>query len=317
MNTKTKERKIISLEKQLYWSIESVSDLIRLGNIDVENRICYPKLILFDDPSRNNSVYCGEDFRSSVTDSRFLQDQIRAGTWFGELGHPMLEEGQSRFMRIEMNNVSHRIMKYKFVGNEMHGVVRLCKPKGDILWDWVSSGSNIAFSVRALTPTFVKKKNEQGQVYIYKYGRMVIITFDSVTLPGIEIARIADVNKYDATVEDYEVAFNKMVKTNKKIENIKNSVESADWERMIKSNLFYNKQNKFNKSDLKEIVKSQESAHIIEDLFQFSLEDATISMDNENVIIRPFSDSKHSLVIPTNIYLINSMMKSNDSILNK
>lgn len=315
---KTKERKIISLEKQLYWSTESVSDLIRLGNIDVENRICYPKLILFDDPSRNNSVYCGEDFRSSVVESRYLQDQIRAGTWFGELGHPMLEEGQNRFMRIEMNNVSHRIIKYKFVGNEMHGVVRLCKPKGDILWDWVSSGSNIAFSVRALTPTFVKKKNEKtGQIYIYKYGRMVIITFDSVTLPGIEIARIADVNKYDATVENYEAQFDLMVKKNKKIEEMKNSLEAADWERMIKSNIFYNKSNSFNHSDLKEIVKSQESAHILEDLFQFSLEDSIISLDNQNVIIRPSATSKESLVVPTNVYLINNMMKSNESVLNK
>lgn len=305
-----KEKKIISLNQPLAWSVESVSDLIKLGNIDVENRICYPRLIKFDDTSRNTAVYCGEDFRSSVNESRFLQENIQTGSWFGELGHPMLEEGQNRFMRIEMNNVSHRIINYKFVGDEMHGKVQFRKPKGDILWDWISTGTNLAFSVRALTPTFVKKKNAQGQTYVYKYGRMVVVTFDAVLLPGFREARIADVDSYNASLE----SMNTWVRSNWKLKQLRLSLEESDWKRMINSPVSDSKIEPFKPSDLKILMKSQESVKIIEDLFQFSVENADIRMDSEKVYIRP-NKSKETLMIPTDTFIINKILGSARKIL--
>lgn len=310
MATKIKEKKIINLNTPLAWSVESVSDLIKIGNIDVESRTCYPRLIVLGDASRNTSVYDENDFKAAVNESIVLQEEIKTGSWFGELGHPLIADGQDRFMRVDMNNISHRLVNYKFVGNEMFAKVQFRKPKGDILWDWVSSGTNLAFSVRALTPTFVKKQNNQGQMYIYKYGRMVVVTFDSVLLPGFREARIANVNSYDASLESMEA----WVSSNPQLKKLKMSLEETDWKRMIGSSINETKIESFRHSDLKELMKSQESLRIIEDLFQFSVEDSEIMIDDKRVYIQP-QNYKEKLIIPTNTYIINRILGANRKIM--
>lgn len=310
MTTKIKEKKIINLNTPLAWSVESVSDLIKVGNIDVENRICYPRLIVLGDASRNTSVYDENDFKTAVNESIIIQEQIKTGSWFGELGHPLIADGQDRFMRVDMNNISHRFVNYKFVGNEMFAKVQFRKPKGDILWDWVTSGTNLAFSVRALTPTFVKKQNKQGQMYIYKYGRMVVVTFDSVLLPGFKEARIANVNSYDASLESMEA----WVASNPQLKKLKMSMEEVDWKRMIGSSVNETKIESFRHNDLKELMKSQESLRIIEDLFQFSVEDSEIMIDDKRVYIQP-QNYKEKLIIPTNTYIINRILGANRKIM--
>ena len=310
MSTNVKEKKIINLNTPLAWSIESVSDLIKLGNIDVENRVCYPCLMKFDEPTRNTSVYDGESLRTSITESRIWNESIRTGSLFGELGHPDIELGQNRFLKVDMNNISHRIVNYKFVGNEMHAKVQFRKPKGDILWDWVSSGTNLAFSIRALTPTFVKKQNNQGQTYIYKYGKMLVVTFDSVLLPGVENARLVNPQSYNASLE----SMTQWVESNPRLQQLKMSLEEADWRRMINAPLSQEKVEVFNHSDLKILMRSQESAHIIEDLFKFSVEDAEVRMDSEKVYLKP-QGSKDTLIIPTNTYIINKILGSSKKVL--
>lgn len=307
-----KERRILFLEQPILLSYEHLSDMMKFGTIDEKTKICYPVLMNLDDQSRNSSVYHGPDFIKSMEESIYIQEMIKTGCWFGELTHPPVDSSQERFMTVDHNNISHRIHNYKINGNVITGKVQFVPPKGDIVWSWVQTGSNLAFSVRVLTPTYVKKKNENGQVYIFKYGRMMLVTFDCVFVPGFRNARMIDPDKYDASLESWKLT--------PEIERFKNSISTEDWSKIMHSCLVYehyhdNDYGKVQNSDLKSLMKSQEAIKILEDLFEFNLDEAPIHMSKENVEIK--INKSETIKIPTNTYLINTIINAKNNILNK
>ena len=293
-----KEKLLINVNRPMYMAVEQFSDIVKLANIDPENKVCYPTLMITDKASRNGSVYCGPDYINSVEQSVYIQEQLKAGCWFGELTHPPSDCSQERFLTVDHNNISHRICSHVVHGNTITGKVKFVAPKGNILWDWITSGSNIAFSVRVLTPTYVKKKNEQGQTYIYKYGKMIPITYDAVFVPGFREARMLDIDKYDASLEDLNDPNLKLFKQKYKDE----------WDLIVKSRESFSKEEILKFSDLKTLMQSQETAAILEDVFEFSMEDAKITLGN-NIVNIKINDNK-SLKIPTDSFLVSSVLAS-------
>lgn len=299
-----KEKLLINIDRPIYMAVEQFSDIVKLANVDPENKVCYPTLMITDKASRNGSVYCGPDYINSVEQSVYIQEQLKAGCWFGELTHPPSDCSQERFLTVDHNNISHRICSHVVHGNVITGKVKFVAPKGDILWDWITSGSNIAFSVRVLTPTYVKKKNEQGQTYIYKYGKMIPITYDAVFVPGFREARMLDVDKYDASLENLSQNNNDL---NLNFEAFKQKYKD-EWKMIEKSTESYSKEEDLKFSDLKTLMRSQETAAILEDVFEFSMEDAKVVLGN-NIVNIKISKNK-SLKIPTDSFLVSSVLAS-------
>ena len=315
MANNIKERLLININRPIYMAVEHFSELIKLANIDEETRTCHPILMLLDYPSRNGSVYCGADYVNSVEQSIYIQEQLAAGCWFGELTHPPHDCSQDRFITVSHENISHRICTHVVHGNRITGKIQFLPPKGDIVWAWVKTGSNMAFSVRVLTPTYVKKKNEMGQTYIYKYGKMMPVTYDAVFVPGFKEARLYDLNKYNASVESlYGEIVKEMNSTNnKKLLEFKNKYKD-EWANIVRSSESYSRESNITYSDLKSLMKSQEKARLLEDVFEFSMEDTKMVLGANNVNIK-ISPNK-TLRIPIDTFLVNSILASQDKLKN-
>lgn len=308
-----KKTSIINLTKRpIMRACESFVELSKIANIHEEDRSFHDvTLIELDAMSRNRSVYDSESYKTSWEESFFVQEQLKADTFFGELGHPDPECSQDRFMTVDMNNISHKIRDHRYEnGNIVKGTIKLHKPKGDIVWDWVTGGSNIAVSIRVLTPTYVKKKDQQGREYIFKYGKFMPISYDIVLIGGFYNAKIADADKYDARQFSSE-ALRLNTKTNNFKEEVikKYNLSREEVDRMFYTDKSaYSQESYLKSSDLKSILKSEETVRRLEDLYGFSLENTDILMLDDQVRIN--INSKESVYIPINTYIVNSIFNS-------
>lgn len=295
----TKTNTIIKLpSKPIMCSSESYSELVKFSNINEQDKSFNMILMLLDTISRNGSMYAGADFKRSFEESRYMQEMLRNNVLFGELQHPDQECTQSRFMSIDHNNISHGISNIVFNGNRVLGKVTLLPPKGDIVWEWMKRfGSNLAMSVRVLTPTYVTKTTESGQKYIYKYSKSIPITWDCVFVPGFEEARVADIAKYNASIESFITTM---------------ELSDTDASAIRNSHKNYTKEWNITDSDLKNLMKSQEATKILEDLFEFSIESSNVVLGNEAVNVK-ISDKK-TIIIPTDTYLVSSVLGTHKKI---
>lgn len=281
------DRKIIDLNSRDMFTIESFNTLQKLSEskIDVKTKTIKDMLwISLDTISRNRSMYAAEGYLKAL-DSVYLKELLHRGTWFGELDHPDVNCSRERFMTVDKDNISHRLVRYHRQNNEIIGDIQFVAPKGYIPWDWINSGSNISLSTRVLTPNFTEKKDSNGEPYVYKYGEMRLITFDCISAaPGFKEASIVrDVDSYDASAENYKGI-------------------NLNWTRERKKEEFMN------------LLKSQESLPIMEDIYEFSMKDVkNIAYSEEGMIVINLTDKpeyKRTLKIPTNVYKVNQVLSN-------
>lgn len=195
-NINSKKRNIFDYSKPILCSIEGYEPIPiekMLNVVDKENKIIDTRLADCNNISRNRCFYGLNDVLNSLRNSKYVQECIAQGIWFGELEHPPRGCDMERFMKIEDSNVSHVIKKYYTEGNFLKGIVQFIPPKGDLVWDWITKANvNIAFSLRIYTPNYVKQKDEKGVEYIKKLSPMYPVTFDVVKTPGYERVRVVD-----------------------------------------------------------------------------------------------------------------------------
>lgn len=288
MNIFSPERTIIDLNAKDMFSIESFAEMQHLSSDMIDEktqtlRNC--KLIDLDAISRNRSMYQFEGFVQAFR-TPYIQELVHRGTFFGELDHPDPNCSRERFMKVDKDNISHRMINPHLEGKSIRSNVQMVAPKGYIPWDWITKGSNISFSVRILTPNYEERSDNAGNGYVYKHGQMRLVTFDLISsAPGFKQASIVeDVDSYDAS---------------------KISAESwagihCKWTADRK------------KEEFKMLLESQESLPIMEDIYGFSLKNAKdISYSAEGLITITTNDSpeyKRSIKIPTNVYKINQIL---------
>lgn len=279
------DRRIIDLNSKDMFSIESFTTLQKISGdkIDVKNRMVHDMpLIEMDAISRNRSLYEADGYWKA-TQSMFIQEKLRRGTLFGELGHPDPDCSRERFLKVDMNNVAHRNINIKRKGNLVYGDVQYVKPKGDIVWDWITKGINMSISTRVLTPNYEQRQDANGQPYIHKFGEMRLIGWDTVDIPGMEIANVAPLNLYDASKENWDGIH-------------------LNWTKERKKEEFIN------------LLKSQESCSLMEDIYGFSMEDVNnISYSKEGLLtitLKEGNDYSKSIKIPTNVYKVNQVLCS-------
>lgn len=278
------ERKVIDLNSKDMFSIESFTTLQKLSGdkIDPKTKTIRDMLwISMDSISRNRSEYEAAGYWEAMH-SPYIQELLHRGTWFGELDHPDENCSRERFLKVDKDNISHRLLRYNRVGNDIRGDIQFVKPKGDTPWDWVEKGSNISLSTRVLTPNYEEREDQDGP-YIHKFGKMRLVTFDCISsAPGFKQASIVEnVDSYDASQENWKGL-------------------NIHWTAGRKKEEFMN------------LLTSQESLPIIEDIYGFNMKDVkNISYSEEGLIsltIKENSEYSQSIKIPTNVYKVNQIL---------
>lgn len=284
------DRQIIDLNAKDMFSIESFAQMMSLSNCnyDEKHQIIFDfPLIDMDEISRNGSMYASEGYFASIFDSAYIQEKLKRGCLYGELGHPDPECSRERFLKVVDDNVSHRNINIKRNNKRIYGDVQAMKPKGDIFWDRFTKGVNVAMSTRILTPNYQEKQMPDGRQYVYKYGNMRFVAFDSVDMPGFKQASVVEnVDSYDAS---------------------KLSVSAESW-KGIHCNWTASRK----KEEFKRLLESQESLPIMEDIYGFDMKNVkNISYSYEGLITITTNDSfnyKRSIKIPTNVFKVNQVL---------
>lgn len=169
--TTAKESNIIGTDRNDRVIIETI-----LQDMDVKNR--------------NGRYYAKQDLTPALNDAR-MKELIEKKSLFGEAGHPMSKD-LARQQTIDINNMSHRIMKLWTDGNDIKAHVKGTVTKlGEDFNNYILDGTIPAFSLRALGS--IKNTHKGAEV-----KNIRIITWDWVIYPSHKRAymeKIADIKE--------------------------------------------------------------------------------------------------------------------------
>lgn len=204
---KSKKQGLIDFSKPFLCSVEGynpqpINEMLEI--VDEDKHIVNTRLAQCDNISRNRCFYGLEDVLWSLKNSKYINECIAQGIWFGELEHPPRDCDLARFMKIDDDRISHKIYKYWHENEFLKGTVQFIPPKGDIIWDWIMKANvNMAFSLRIYTPNYIKKKDANGVPYVQKCKPMFPVTFDAVKTPGYENVRVVDPSTFASKNQSY------------------------------------------------------------------------------------------------------------------
>ena len=291
--TSSKPQSLIDFKKPFLCAVEGyeakpINQIIDI--VDEKKRIVDTRLAECNGVSRNRCFYGLEEVLRSLDNSKFIQESIAQGIWFGELEHPERNCDLSRFMKIDDDRVSHKIYKYWHEGDFLKGRVQFIPPKGDIVWRWITEADvNMAFSLRIYTPNYIKKKDNNGVEFVEKKFPMFPVTFDAVKTPGYENVRLCDPKTY-AAQNPYYI-------TNGRAENgTENYI--IDW-------FENNPQEK-----LKDLLNStsQEDLNIVGDLFDMDMQKARAILDPESLKVTMSAEDGREVTMNLNAFMFNNIM---------
>lgn len=274
---------IIDLDKPIYISMESMSVIKDMLKYNPDGS--FNARLQKSEISRNKAFYGYDDLVKSLTHSTMIKERVANRVWFGELSHPPKGSQLDRLFTIDDSRISHSIEKWWTDPNNesIEAKIRWVKPLGPTCKDWVDNGgSNMAFSLRAYTPNYVKKKNELGMEYVVKKYPIHCVTYDAVQIPGHYTARIADPDKFAKNNPDIK------------------GMEEYDG--------LYSFEIDDPSEQLKEIILSQENHKILEDVFEIdSIKDCDVIFKNKGQAVIQMKDGI-SMNISLDSYHINQIM---------
>lgn len=283
---------LIDLRRPILVSLESFVALKEAQVVnDDASEITIP-LIQLDTLSRNKAEYPADDLIRSIKESRYVQENYAQKTWFGELEHPPQGSPMERFMYVEPTRYAWLIKEYKIQHDMIIGRCAFVPPLGDAIPQKIIAkhGSNYAASLRAYTPTFVKKQGPNGEYIIKKYP-MYPVTFDCVTTPGLYKARMVDPDKYPSLAQGRE------------------SVSAMGREsspHFVKNIIFDNPEESLRKMICSE---GRENLRILEDLFGFDSSTSKLVI-NARDQVEVITSENTKIQIPLNNYLVGQALGS-------
>lgn len=289
----SRKQSLIDFNKPFLCSVEGyepkpITDIMDV--VDEKKRIVNTRLAECNGISRNRCFYGLEEVLQSLQSSKYIQECISQGIWFGELEHPDRNCDLGRFMKIDDSRICHKIYKYWTQGDFLMGRVQFIPPMGDIVWRWITEASvNMAFSLRIYTPNYIKKKDNNGVEYVEKKFPMFPVTFDAVKTPGYQNVRIVDPSKYASENQFYI--------TNGKAENgTENWI--IDW--------FENDPS----SKLKDLLNStsEEDVNIVGDLFDMDMKKARATLDPDTLRVTFGSEDGREVTMNLNAFMFNNIM---------
>jgi len=273
-------------------SMESYALMKKLKKVDKDGNMIEIALIECDEVSRNRTFYGLEDIKMGMKERRFAE-RLAQKTLFGEGEHPenTCTNGDDasylqRLTRVEPSRIVWRIDRVWTEGKMVMGVIQWAGPFGPIYKDFVvNHGSNIAASIRAYTPNYVKKTDSNGE-YVQKVHPIFITTFDAVNLPGLGRARIIEPEVFaNSTKDDLEAG----------------PISSRSTESMDIITTRTMKQVIFNDpiKEIRSILKnnSAEGSSIIQDIFHIDFASANMILSGKNTLTT-FAEDGRRLDIP-------------------
>ncbi len=269
----------LDLSRPILVSLEAAGGLLKDSKPINKNGDRSITLMHFDTLSRNKALYPQDDLVRSFNESRYVQENIAQRTWFGENEHPAADAPLARFMFVEPSRWAWLIKSYSVSGDKMNGVVSFVPPMGTMIEEIIDKhGSNWAASIRAYTPNFVKKEGPQGQYVIKKYP-MFPVTYDAVTTPGLYAARMSDPDSF-------------------KTQNLGREGYAASYK------IFKNPA-----EDMRQILSSQESARVVQDMFNIDFSKSKYLMSKDGrVEFR--SEEGIKVNVPLNLAIINKALNT-------
>lgn len=268
--------KVVDLTRPILITMESYAYLKNAQVVSDDGEATIT-LQVMDEISRNGSEYPKEDLVRSFDESKYVQENMRNYTWFGEYEHPSRDCTMQRFLFVEPTRYAWLIKKYWVENDMIKGRVKFINPLGTIAWENIkNNGSNYAASIRAYTPNYVKKNHPQtGKTYFVKKYPMHPVTYDLVTTPGHYRARMIDPDTYAAQ------AYSK---------------ESADIE-------FQNPAN-----ELKNMIMSEESSLIIQDLLHMDVKEARAALLTSKDRLDYTFENGVMMSVPLNAFIVSKVL---------
>ena len=286
---------LIDLNKPILVSMENFTELTDAKVVSEDGKDWHIPLMNFDQRSRNNNLYPGEDTMRSIKESKYVQENLRNHTLFSELEHPQAGNDLKRFLFVEPTRYAANIRKIYYYPDHLEGDITLCAQLGlsIVLPNVKAFGSNYAASCRIYTPHFIERNDNGKKIFVKKYP-MYPITWDIVSMPGFEDCRLVD--KREST-ESYYDGYGAYGQPKANAKGSINSIESCQ------DILFSNPG-----SIMQEIMESNEGFSVLEDYFESELHLINDTFKKGGAF--SFStDDGIKIDIPLNRLIIDSILK--------
>ena len=288
---------VIDLRKPIVVSFESLQNFSEDTIKQVEDNLYETLLISCDEVSRNNTCYPLQDLLRSFTDDRRFTERLQNRVLFGESEHPDLDvydnmKGKlKRTTTIAPDNICCRTDSYTVKGSDIWGNISFTGPKGDAYKGYYENDkSNLAMSLRSLTPNVVYKEGGPNGKYQVKKYKIIPITWDMVFVPGLRRSRMMDPDQYT------------------KLGSNEDPHKSA---RMyIKQNGLYASEAHFENvfiDDIRNDLLGTESASIIEDIYGIDISKADMKLTSDNKLVVS-TESLGEMYLPLHDTLISKLI---------
>jgi len=141
--------------------------------------------------NRNSRLYTDDIIRSGL-ETELVKEEIAAGTWYGETGHPITDNPRRQFA-IDEKRVSHAILNWKIQEGLLYGTVTTtAHPLGKVLAEEIRRGAKPAFSMRGMAPIV-----REGKIIRVKKP-LKILCYDKVIFPSHKKAYMKRILTEDA-----------------------------------------------------------------------------------------------------------------------
>jgi Prohead core protein protease. len=245
-----------------YLIMEAASDPVKPQNVQVvdKNGLFYVNfdtvLQVFDRQNRNRREYRSAPMKASLS-APHISELIENRTWCGEAGHPMSDDVK-RILTIDPNNVSHRINKFWYKGdNVLMGNIDTFDDNGpgSKFTRMILQGMEPAFSLRALAQL---TKFQDGSAVMQ--SRCHIVCYDWVILPS-----------HPEAYRDKSKPIQKIVKSFNSGTNIVSEGTLIP----------------VNESQIKDFIKMEsKNLRAVSNVYEVAMESMEVSEDFKNVIVR-------------------------------
>jgi len=336
-----KKSSILNLNKPILVSCESFVPF-NTGNtkcMSDDGMLWYLDLMYFDELSRNSNFYPADDTKRSFRDSNWVQENLKNRTWYGELEHPPAESCMERFLRVEPTRYAINILSLEDKNDHFSGMIGMAAPLGTsiCLPNIKMYGSNYGVSARISTPNFIEKMYRGRKIYIKKY-KQYPITFDFVTTSGLPKCKCVKTDMFHGeqfslnkgipnvkealstatpiTIQDEyglsEDAFKKLCEQQGKVVLDKDEAESygisTESANPVNNNPMYVvKFDNAAKEFARSIMRSEENANIISDIYGIDFDKTTAIFTDDNRV-KLTSTEGASVSIALNSYLLSNAL---------
>ena len=123
-----------------------------------------------------------------------IYSRIKEGSFLGELDHPTDKNNPARQITVLYKESSHKFCDMGWEGNKLVAEIETLRtPNGEILKNLAEDGVPIGFSFRGMGD--LKQVSEGGQLFYDVQPPLHVITWDAVSYPSHEGARLIEITE--------------------------------------------------------------------------------------------------------------------------